>query len=78
MNITRKIVVSLREALRLEELGRANIALPDGLYVFPSESALSSSWPTERRHDGGIARGSIRAALGSILNHWTSNRRPRR
>ena len=78
MNMTSKIVVWLREAFRLEELGRANIALPDGLYISPSEPALSSSWPIERRNKEGTERRSIRTTVGSILHRSTSKRRPRR
>jgi hypothetical protein len=58
-----------------EELGRANIALPDGLYAILPEPAARSS---ERQRSAGGARESLRAALRCFLRRWASGRRPRR
>ena len=78
MSITGKVAVALREAPTLEEFGRANIAFPDGLYIIPSEPALSWAWPIGRRRDGSTARGSMRSALRSFLRRRSSSRLPRR
>ena len=77
MSISEKVAVALRQAPTLEEFGRANIAFPDGLYIIPSEPALSSPWPLERRRDGSAARRLMRSALSSFLRRRSSSRRPR-
>jgi hypothetical protein len=72
MSLSRQVTSALRDLRWLEEFGRANIGLPDGLYAIPSEPAQPSA---ERARKDGAAGGAIRAALRSFVQRWLSRRR---
>jgi hypothetical protein len=76
MSLSRQVTSALRDLRWLEEFGRANIGLPDGLYAIPSEPAQLSTRSVGRGCKDGAAGGAmIRAALRSFVQRWSSRRR---
>jgi hypothetical protein len=75
MSLSRQVTSALRDLRWLEEFGRANIGLPDGLYAIPSEPAQLSTRSVGRGRKDGAAGGAIRVALRSFVQRWSSRRR---
>jgi hypothetical protein len=75
MSLSRQVTSALRNLRWLEELSRANIGLPDGLYAIPSEPAQPLARSLDRARKDGAAGGTIRAALRSFVQRWSSRRR---